>query len=72
VVSRLRDDFAELGLHGAAPSTDPMRARHLVALGIGVVVTLVVAAFLLLVALPGAADQYANVFLFLTRLATGK
>jgi hypothetical protein len=49
-----------------------MRARHLAALGIGVVVTLAVAAVLLLVVLPDAADQLANVFVFVTRLATGK
>ena len=49
-----------------------MRAGHLVALGVGVVVTLAVAAFLLLVVLPSAADEFANVFVFVTRLATGK
>lgn len=49
-----------------------MRVRHVVALGVGVRITLGVADFLLLVVLPDTADQFANVLLFVTRLLTGK
>jgi hypothetical protein len=72
VSAELRGGFAELGLQGSAPSKDPKRGRKLVALGIGAVITLAVAALLLLVVLPIAADQVARAVLFVARLVTGK
>jgi len=64
--------LADLGLSGAAPVTDPLRARHLIVLGSGIAVTVATAAVLLVVALPPVANLFADIFLFITGLLTGK